>query len=76
MNMEKIYKYADELQKELTFEEISKLYREILYDKYTNLEEYQQIHCYQLLRDVSDIFSQMVNGRVFEEGYLKDKFKW
>ena len=64
------------LQKALTFEEISKLYREILYNEYENLEEYQQIHCYQILRDVIDIFTQMINGRVFDDEYLKDKIKW
>lgn len=76
MNIEKVIKYKDELQFNLTFEEISKTYREILYDYYETFEDYQKIHCYQLLRDMIDIFTQMVNGREFEEDYLKDKIKW
>jgi len=76
MNIEKVIKYKDELQFNLTFEEISKVYREILYDYYETFEDYQKIHCYQLLRDTIDIFTQMVNGRKFEEDYLKDKIKW
>ena len=76
MNIEKVIKYKDELQFNLTFEEISKTYREILYDYYETFEDYQKIHCYQLLRDTIAIFTQMVNGREFEEDYLKDKIKW
>ena len=76
MNIEKIYKYKEKLEKELSFEEISKLYREILYDKYENLKEYQQIHQYQITRDMIDIFTQMMNGRVFDEEYLKNIIKW
>ena len=76
MNLDKIFLYKEELQKELTFEEISKLYREVLYDKYTELKEYQQIHQYQLTRDMIDIFTQMMNGRTFEEDYLKNTIKW
>ena len=76
MNLDKIFLYKEELQKELTFEEISKLYREILYDKYTDLKEYQQIHQYQLTRDMIDIFTQMMNGRIFDEEYLKSIVKW
>ena len=76
MNLDKIFEYKDKLQSELSFEEISKLYREILYNEYENLEEFQKIHCYQLLRDMIDIFTQMINGRDFDENYLKDKIKW
>ena len=76
MDMEKIYMHKALLQKALTFEELSKLYIEILYDKYTELEDSDEIHCYQLLRDMIDIFTQMVNGRKFDENYLKDKIKW
>lgn len=76
MDLDKIFLYKEELQKELTFEEISKLYREVLYDKYTELKEYQQIHQYQLTRDMIDIFTQMMNGRTFEEDYLKNTIKW
>ncbi len=76
MNIEKIYKYKEELEKNLSFEEISKLYREILYTKYETLKEYQQIHQYQLTRDMIDIFNQMLNGRVFDEEYLKSIVKW
>lgn len=76
MNMEKVFMHKKLLQRALTFEEISKLYREILYKEYENLEEYHQIHCYQILRDVIDIFTQMRNGRVFDDEYLKDKIKW
>ena len=76
MDLDKIFLYKEALQKELTFEEISKLYREVLYDKYTELKEYQQIHQYQLTRDMIDIFTQMMNGRIFEEDYLKNTIKW
>ena len=76
MNIEKIFEYKSKLQNDLTFEEISKLYREILYDKYETLEEYQQIHQYKLTRDMIDIFTQMMNGRVFEEEYLKSVIRW
>ena len=40
------------------------------------LEEYQQIHQYKLTRDMIDIFTQMMNGRVFEEEYLKSVIRW
>ena len=76
MNIDKIFEYKEKVQNELTFKEISKLYREVLYNKYEELEDYQKIHCYQLLRDMIDIFTQMVDGREFEENYLKDKIKW
>lgn len=76
MNIEKIFEYKDKLQKDLSFEEISKLYREILYNEYEKLKDYQKIHCYQILRDNIDIFTQMINGRIFDEEYLKDKIKW
>ena len=76
MNIEKIYEYQEKLEQELTFEEISKLYREILYTIYEDLKDYDSIHCYQLLRALIDIFTQMTQGRKFEEGYLKDTIKW
>lgn len=77
MDLEKVFEYKDKLEKDLTFEEISKLYREILYSKYEKLKEYQQIHCYQLLRGMIDIFTQMISdGRVFDEEYLKNTIKW
>lgn len=76
MNIDKIVKYQDELQMNLSFEEISKVYREILYNYYEMFDDYQKIHCYQLLRDTIDIFTQMVNGREFDEKYLKDRIKW
>lgn len=76
MNIEKIFEYKDKLQKDLSFEEISKLYREILYNEYERLKDSQKIHCYQILRDNIDIFTQMINGRIFDEEYLKDKIKW
>lgn len=76
MNIEKIFEYKDKLQKDLSFEEISKLYREILYNEYEKLDDHKKIHCYQILRDNIDIFTQMINGRIFDEEYLKDKIKW
>jgi len=76
MDIEKIYEYQGLLEREFTFEEISKLYREILYTIYENLEDSDSIHCYQLLRGLIDIFTQMTQGRKFEEGYLKDTIKW
>lgn len=76
MNINKIYCYKRKLQEELSFEEISKLYREVLYDEYTKTKDYNIIHCYQLLRYIIQIFTQMINGRKFEEDYLKNKMKW
>ena len=76
MNKDKIIEYKHKLQEELKFEEISKLYREVLYDEYTKTNDYNIIHCYNLLRDIIDIFTQMIKGRKFEEDYLKDKMKW
>ena len=76
MNIDKIFLYKEALQKELTFKEISKLYREALYDEYTKTEDHNIIHCYQILRDMIDIFTQMTDGRIFDEDYLKDKIKW
>ena len=72
----KIFFYKELLQRELTFEEISKLYRECLYDVYKKLEDSDSIHCYQLTRDIINIFTQMINDRKFEESYLKNKIKW
>ena len=34
------------------------------------------IHCYQLLRDLIDIFTQMTKGRHFNRKYLEDKINW
>ena len=76
MRIDKIFEYKHKLENDLTFEEISKLYREILYSKYETLKEYQQIHQYQLTRDMIDIFTQMMYGRIFDEQYLKDTIKW
>ena len=76
MDMDKVYDIVYQLEGKCTFDEISRIYREIIYKKYENLTEYQQIHCYQLLRGTIDIFTQMMNGRVFDEEYLKDAIKW
>ena len=76
MDIDKIFEYKDMLQNELTFEEISKVYKEILYNEYEKLKDYQKIHCYQILRGNIDIFTQMVNGRIFDEEYLKGAIKW
>ena len=42
----------------ITFKEISKLYREILYNEYEKLEDYQKIYSYQILRDNIDKFKR------------------
>ena len=76
MNLDKVFDYKEKLQNELSFEEISKLYREILYDEYVKLKEFQKIHMYQILRGDIDIFTQMVYGRKFNEDYLKNTIKW
>ena len=79
MDINKVMKYRSILESELNFDEISKLYREIIYNVWCDFqmgEDDDKIHCYQLLRDLSDIFEQMVNGRKFDENYLKDKIKW
>lgn len=77
MNLDKIFEYKDKIQQDLSFEEITKLYREILYNEYEKLTDYDSIHCYQLARSILDIFTQMiVDKREFDEKYLKDKIKW
>lgn len=76
MNIDKIYKYKENMKRDLSFNEIVKLYREILYNKYEELTDSDSIHCYQLTRDLLDIFTQMVNGRKFEQDYLKNKIRW
>ena len=76
MDLDKIFLYKEALQKELTFEEISKLYREVLYNEYENMNDSDMIHTYQLLRDLIDIFTQMTKGRHFDQKYLEDKIRW
>ena len=76
MDLDKIFMHKEFLQKALTFEEISKLYREVLYNEYENMTDSDMIHCYQLLRDLIDIFIQMTKGRHFDLRYLEDKIKW
>ena len=76
MDLDKIFLYKEALQKELTFEEISKLYREVLYNKYENMNDPDIIHTYRLLRDLIDIFTQMTKGRHFDQKYLKDIIRW
>ena len=76
MDLEKIFKYKENIQNDLSFEEISKMFREILYDEWKELKDDDAIHCYQLTRDMVDIFTQMVNGRKFDENYLKNKIRW
>ena len=76
MDLDKIFMHKEFLQKALTFEEISKLYREVLYDKYKKSEDPDIIHAYQLLRSMIDRFSQMTKGRKFDQKYLEDKIKW
>jgi len=34
------------------------------------------IRCYQLLRDLIDIFTQMTKGRHFDRKYLEDSIIW
>ena len=76
MDIGKKNAYQGLLEREFTFDELCKLFREILYTKYEELEDSDSIHCYQLLRGTIDIFNQMVNGRKFDKGYLKDTIKW
>lgn len=76
MDLDKIFMHKELLQKALTFEEISKLYREISYNEYEKMNDSDQIHCYQLLRDLIDIFTQMTKGRHFDRKYLEDSIKW
>ena len=76
MDLDKIFMHKEFLQKALTFEEISKLYREILYNEYEKLNDWNTVHLYQLLRDLICIFVQMIKGIKFEENYLKNKIKW
>lgn len=77
MNIDKIFEYKEKIENDLNFEEISKMYREILFDSYAEETEYQIIHCYQILRGLIDIYTQMkVQRRIFDEDYLKDAVKW
>ena len=78
MNLDKIFEYKDKLQEELSFEEINKLYREILYNEYEKfgINDSDEIQCYQLLKALSNIFGQMINGRKFDKNYLKDEIRW
>lgn len=76
MNLDKIFMHKELLQRALTFEEISKLYRECLYNEYEKLTDNDSIHCYKLTRDMIDIFTQMINGRKFDKDYLKNAIKW
>ena len=46
-----------------------------IYD-YKKTKDYDIIHCYQLVRDTIDIFTQMTKGRKFDKNYLKDNIKW
>lgn len=76
IDIDKVMKYKMLIYNNLTRAETSKLFREILYDIYETLDDGDTIHCYQLTRDMIDIFTQMVDGRKFDEKYLKDKIKW
>ena len=76
IDIDKVMKYKMLIYNNLTRAETSKLFREILYDIYETLDDGDIIHCYQLTRDMIDIFTQMINGRKFDEKYLKDKIKW
>ena len=76
MNIDKIFEYKEKLQNDLTFEEISKLYRECMYDEYTKLEYDDAIYMYQILRGCIDIFNQMLKGSKFDKDYLKDTVVW
>lgn len=42
MELEKIFEYKGKLQENLSFEEISKLYREVLYNEYEKLDDWQK----------------------------------
>lgn len=79
MDIDKVFEYYNDIQNDLTFEEICKLFREVIYTKYEKFdnEQWDKIHCYQLLKSVINIFEQMVdNDRKFEEDYLKNTIKW
>lgn len=76
MDIGKVYEYQEDIEENMTFEEQMKLCRELLYSKYEELEDSDSIHCYQLLRGMIDIFTQMCEGRVFDKGYLEDTIKW
>ena len=78
MDLDKIFKYKEELKENLSIEEINKLYKELMYDEYQKftMEEYDKIHCYQVLHSTIGIFDQMLKGNKFQEGYLKDTIKW
>lgn len=73
MDIEKIYNIKNQIE-ELNIE--LKLIREVFYSVYEKQTDWMIIHQYQLTRDMIDILSQMLNGRKFDEDYLKDKVRW
>jgi len=75
MDIEKIYNIKNQIE-ELNIEEKLKLIREVFYSVYEKQTDWMIIHQYQLTRDMIDILSQMLNGRKFDEDYLKDKVRW
>lgn len=75
------------LKSRLSFKEISKIYREIIYDivgidskiyQTRSKQNIEQLNIMQQkLSGFIDIFTQMyINKRVFDDNYLKDKFRW
>lgn len=81
MNWEKIDKYFEELQDNLSIEEIIKLFREILYSKKNICEETrpdnslneQLIYLSQKASTVLDLISQNYRGNSFEWNYLESR---
>lgn len=78
MDIYKVIQLRNEIMDKCNFEEIMKIFREILYIYYSNLNLNQQktINMYYLLRDIIDIFTQMYQGRDFNDEYLKEIIKW
>lgn len=77
MNLYNVIQLRNEIINKCNFEETMKIFREILYVYYSKLNSNQQtIDMYYLLRNIIDIFTQMYNGRVFNDEYLKGIIKW
>lgn len=77
MSIFKIYDTLEIIEKqELNNQEKIKLIRELLYKMFENLKDDTTIHLYYVIRNCLDIFSQMIDGRKFDEKYLKHTLKF
>lgn len=78
MNIEKVFKYKDELESNLTFEEICKCFREIMYEQisyysedhkgriydgsYSDVQINQATRVQQKMSMCVDLYNQIISG--------------